>query len=240
MEAGHRLARIEADGARLLDVASTDLAAEVPACPGWDAARLVGHVGRVWRSVAAHVATRATEVIPGSEIPSPPDGEAVVAFAREGLGEVLAALRDTDPATPVWSWAGTDHSTAGFYIRRMHQETLVHRVDAEQAAGLSSVVDPDDGGDGVDELCSVLLAGRTRGELPAGSLHLHRTDGEGEWLLEVVDGAVAVRAEHAKGDAAVRGSGDDLLLAMWARRPLDGLDVFGDPAVAAAWVALQS
>ncbi|HQR30574.1 MAG TPA: DsbA family protein, partial [Anaeromyxobacteraceae bacterium] len=47
-----------------------------------------------------------------------------------------------------------------------------------------------------------------RGErpLPSGSLHLHRTDGPGEWLVRAVDGEVVSTQEHAKGDAAVRGS----------------------------------
>lgn len=235
MEPAHRLARIEADGTRLIEVASRDLSAAVPACPGWDTARLLAHVGRVWRSVAAHVAGRATEMIPRERIDAAPDGEAVAGYARDGLTELLTALDGVDPATPVWTWAAD--SDVAFYLRRMHHETLVHRVDAEQAIGEPSVVDPDDGADGVDELFGVILAGRT-GDLPSGSLHLHRTDGEGEWLLAVVDGTLDVRREHAKGDAALRGAGDELLLAMWGRRSLDGLEVFGDHAVAEAWAGL--
>ena len=70
---------------------------------------------------------------------------------------------------------------------------------------------------------------------PTGSLHLHRTDGEGEWLAKNEGGALVVTREHAKGDAAVRGSGSDLLLWIWGRG--GEVEIFGDEAVAAAWAA---
>ncbi len=237
VDPAHRVARIEADGRRLLEVAGRDLTAAVPACPGWDTQRLVGHTARVWKSVGAHVATQATEMIPGSDIASPPDGDGVIDFAAEALEELLEAFVGVDPQTPVWTW--TSQHDVAFYHRRMHQETLMHRIDAEQAVGDPSAVDSDDGSDGVDELFSVIVVGRSGDDLPTGSLHLHRIDGDGEWLLDVVDGTVAVRHEHAKGDAAIRATGDDLLLAMWRRRSLVGLEVFGDLTVAEAWADLS-
>ena len=237
VDPAHRLARIEADGRRLLAVAGRDLTRAVPACPGWDTRRLIGHIARVWTSVGAHVATQATEMIPSSDIASPPDDDRVVDFGAAALDELLTAFATVDPHTPVWTW--TSQHDVAFYHRRMHQETLVHRVDAELALGDSSVVDPDDGADGVDELFTVILDGRRGDDLPSGSLHLHRTDGPGEWLLDVVDGGMVVRREHAKGDAAVRATGDELLLAMWRRRSLDGLEVFGDITVAEAWAGLS-
>ena len=45
---------------------------------------------------------------------------------------------------------------------------------------------------------------------------------------------------HAKGDAALRASGEDLLLVVWGRRSLDDLEFFGDREVAAQWIALAS
>lgn len=237
VDPAHRIARIEADGRRLLEVAGRDLTATVPACPGWDAQRLVGHTARVWTSVGAHVATQATEMIPGTDIATPPEGDGVLEFAAEALDELLGALAGVDPQTPVWTW--TSQHDVAFYHRRMHQETLMHRIDAEQALDDPSPVDADDGADGVDELFTVIVAGRTGDDMPTGSLHLHRTDGDGEWLLDVVDGMFAVRREHAKGDAAIRATGDELLLAMWGRRSLEGLEVFGDVAVAEAWAAVS-
>jgi len=74
-------------------------------------------------------------------------------------------------------------------------------------------------------------------EYPTGSLHLHRTDGDGEWLISTVDGQLQVTREHSKGDAAVRGSAEGLLLYLWDRRR-DGLECFGDEKVINHWAAI--
>ncbi len=64
-------------------------------------------------------------------------------------------------------------------------------------------------------------------------MHLHCTDVEGEWLVSA-DGRVELG--HAKGDAALRGSASDLLLALFKRVPLDSVEVVGDAAVARQFV----
>lgn len=236
VDAPHRVERIRVEGTRLISVAAGDLGAEIASCPGWDCERLLGHTSRVWLSVAGIVSARATDGPPEVEVPSAPNGGSVVEFASDALASLTDELAGLDPATELWTWSRQQN--AAFYLRRMHIETIVHRVDAEVAVGDRSPVDSDDASDGVDELFSVLLVGRQGDGLPSGSLHLHRTDGDGEWLLDVVDGRVAVRHEHAKGDAALRGSGADLLLAMWGRGDVDAMECFGDRAVVDSWIAL--
>ncbi len=69
-------------------------------------------------------------------------------------------------------------------------------------------------------------------------MHLHRTDGDGEWMFAGDgEGGVTVTHEHGKGDAAVRGTAANLLLWIWGR-PADGLECFGDAEVAARWQAV--
>jgi hypothetical protein len=59
-------------------------------------------------------------------------------------------------------------------------------------------------------------------------------DGAGEWLL-VPDGAtLRVTHEHARGDAAARGSAQALLLYLWGRERTD-LACHGDEALIDAW-----
>ena len=36
---------------------------------------------------------------------------------------------------------------------------------------------------------------------------------------------------HARGDAALRGRAEDLLLVLWGRRPLTTVELHGDPAI---------
>jgi hypothetical protein len=57
-------------------------------------------------------------------------------------------------------------------------------------------------------------------------------------MVRIDHGVVSLTHEHGKGDAAVRGPAEDLLLLAWHRRGLDGLEVFGDAAVAEAWASL--
>lgn len=198
--------------------------APVPGCPGWTVADLVWHTGEVlwfWAEVVEH---RWADPSPYEEPERPADPGALVAWYRDAVERVGLVLAGADPATPVWSWA-TDDATAAWVRRRVAQELAVHRWDAQSAtAAGSEPIDAELAADGIDELLEFF-----GGDGPLDrSVHLHCTDTEGEWLV-TADG---VTREHAKGDAAVRGPASDLLLALWRRRPLEGLEVLGDVAVA--------
>ena len=208
-------------------------------------------MGVVHALVGGYVASRATEPFGRDQIPQAPDDDSVVGFATEALEQLVEALAGIEPETPVWNWS--PRPDAGFYFRRMLHETSVHRWDAENGLGVTGPVDGDQGRDGVDEYFEFVIpnalkrrrsqltgAERPSRTLPTGSLHLHRTDGDGEWLVRDADGEVAMERIHAKGDAAVRGPGGALFLAMWNRLPLSDptLSVVGDETVAAAWASL--
>jgi hypothetical protein len=88
--------------------------------------------------------------------------------------------------------------------------------------------------DGIDEFVFVMLDNVREGERAlSGSVHLHCTDVDGEWLIvPTSDGALQVTREHAKGACALRGSAHDLLTALWRRVPMSAVEVIGDSAVA--------
>jgi uncharacterized protein (TIGR03083 family) len=229
---------VEEQGTTLGDAAADHLAASVPAAPGWDVAELLRHIGQI------HARTSVILRTGTMERPSRRNGmladapsEGLVDWYRSTLAELVADLRGVDePERPVWSFSA-DHQRAGFWPRRMAQETLVHRVDAEQAAGREPApIDPALGVDGVDEVLTIFVPalGADRSPGDGRTVHLHATDAEGEWLVRFDDGAVVVESGHAKGDAAVRAPAGELLLWLWGRRPLDGLDVFGDRGAADA------
>ena len=233
--------QIEIDGRRLIEVARADLDAAVPTCGDWKLRDLVGHMGWVHGLVGNNVAGRVTEPLPREQMPQVPDDDSVVEFAAASLGRLVDALAGIEPEAPVWNWS--PRPDAGFYFRRMLHETSVHRWDAENAVGAAGGVDGDHGRDGVDEYFDFVLPNaqkRKRRDLPSGSLHLHRTDGDGEWVVTAEGDDVVVEHAHAKGDAAVRGPGGALFLALWSRLPLDdgALEVLGDQATVRAWTAL--
>jgi uncharacterized protein (TIGR03083 family) len=216
-------------------VEAAGLEAPVSACPGWTMADLVYHLAEVhhfWGEVAARKLAS-----PDVDEPArPPDGE-LLEWGRTQTARLQAALTAADPATPVWTWS--PQKDVGFIGRRMAQETAVHRWDAERAGGGAQPIEAALAADGIDEFFTFMLPDVREGQEPlGGSAHLHATDTPGEWLVrEGQDGSLVVTAEHAKGDAALRGSASDLLLVLWRRKALDAVEVLGDTQVAERLVA---
>jgi uncharacterized protein (TIGR03083 family) len=218
---------------RLADAASaagTDAA--VPTCGEWTVTDLLDHClrGDNWaRTIADQGRAGSTErVLPADTDPSL-QGEALVQAFRAGAQELVAALAAVEPDTPVWTFSATDR-TAAFWQRRRSQETAVHRYDAEIAAGTPTPIDAELAADGIDEFLTVFLPrlAANFGDVGDGTVHLHCTDVEGEWLVTRHGDDVTVTREHAKGDVAARGAASDLLLHLWGRVPVDALEVFGD------------
>lgn len=236
MDPVERSQAVDTEGRRLIDVAGRHPDRPVPTCPDWTARDLLVHVGNVWQSLDAMLRSESTDPPEFGGLVEPPDDDAARTPWAEGvLGTLVATIAVTDPTLPRWTW--THDQTADFLQRRAHQETLVHRVDAELAADDRTPVAASHALDGIEELFSVLV--RPTGEgMPSGSFHLHQTDGEGEFMLAVVDGVITVTHEHGKGDAALRGTAEDLWLAVWRRGEMDHMEFFGDVAVAEQWTGL--
>lgn len=227
--------------ARLASVAEgADPAAPVPTCPGWTMAKLVKHTGSAHRWATQIVATRAAEPVDGRSLDlGLPDKESEYPGWLAAGGERLAAvLHEAGPDTAAWAW-GPDQ-TSGFWARRMLHETVVHRADAEIATGKVPEIDAVTAADAIDEFLAnlpAMLVMRNR-ELPAGeSLHLHATDGDGEWLIRFTADGIETSRDHAKATTALRAPTDRLLLFTYGRiKPDDeSLTVFGDEALAATW-----
>ncbi len=223
------LAHLSTDGRALIAAVEAAPEAQVVACPEWTNTGLAEHVAMVWNFAITQVESGD---VSGPQRPSPDPDESM----SDLLDRAVAFLSGVDHDAPAWNW--TDDQRAGWWCRRMAHETSVHRWDAQEAAGTAEPIDTDLATDGITELAEVGLRSRLRSsgaiEYPEGSLHLHRTDGEGEWLLANVDGELVVSFEHAKGDAAARGSASDLLLYLWGRGRAT-LECFGDEELLDTW-----
>jgi uncharacterized protein (TIGR03083 family) len=219
------------------------LDAPVPGCPGWDVARLAGHVGRVHRWATASIVGRAEP--DGTTLERPPKGEAVVDWCEGATAPLLDALKSA-PVPGVWNFVGADDADGSFWARRMAVETSIHRWDAEDAVGGASDASPIDAvlaAEGIEEelalLAPRLLAGRDGIDI-GGSLHVHCEDASGEWMVHTDDGLLRVGHGHEKGDVALRGPAASLLLVLYRRlRPGEGrTEVLGNSAVLDRWLAL--
>jgi uncharacterized protein (TIGR03083 family) len=207
------------DGARLA-AGATDLTRRVPACPKWDVGDLVWHVGEVhdfWREIAK--GAHPTDLRRSDR---PPDQDLVQWF-RDGVEAIASTLEKLDPAQLSWTWSS--QRDVGFIQRRMARETAVHCWDALSAASRDEPVERALAADGIDEFLSFFLPDAAPEDL---DVHLHATDGSGEWLIRSHAGAWQIGHEHGKAAAAVRGSASDLLLFLWHRKPSGAVETFGD------------
>lgn len=237
MDSTTYLDALHSEGTALAASARITLAKPVPSCPEWSMADLVGHTGVVHRWVESIVRSRAQEPLwlRDTTIHPPPTDE-LLDWYDDGLVLLETALGNIDPDGELWTWAG--NQSARFWQRRMSQETAMHRWDAENAHRRARPFDPLFAVDGIDEMFDVFVphqrgcAGlRGNGE----TLHLHCTDTDGEWLVRFVPAGAEVSRQHAKGDAAVRGTASDLLLLLWGRRSAEDFEVFGDTAALRLW-----
>jgi uncharacterized protein (TIGR03083 family) len=209
------------------------LDAEVPPCPGWDVQKLVRHIGSVHTSCAMVVRERGP--VDFSARPEMPKGDGCIEAFEERTAALVNALDGLPEDYPIWNWFGIEPPIPGFYHRRMAQETAVHRWDAQAAAAATSPIDTALAADGIDEVLRLFLSSDPEKVDLGGSLHLHATDTEAEWVIRPEGGQLVAVPEHAKADAAVRGTASDLLLYLWNRVPASSLDVVGDVAVAERW-----
>ena len=151
------LAHLREESARFRTVmAGCEPTAPVPSCPDWTAADLLWHLATVqrwWAEVAVARPARPEEVEP----PRPESYDDLLAAFDQWSGDLVTALEAADPAEEAWNWS--DDHTIGFLLRRQAHEALIHRVDAELTAGVTSEIDAQLAADGVEEVLGVMYGG---------------------------------------------------------------------------------
>ena len=139
-----------------------------------------------------------------------------------GAPTLADVLRTIDLDGPTWHPFAVA-KTGWVWPRRQAQETSVHRWDAEHAIGATTPIDPELASDGIDEYLDLMLrrcVTRERSTLPVGSLHLHCTDTDGEWLMSLDRRLELVHVPTPRRAAALlRGPAEALLLRLVGRRP---------------------
>jgi uncharacterized protein (TIGR03083 family) len=240
MEHSRFLDCLAADFARLRAVVvPADPAAAVPSCPGWTLADLTHHVGAVYLHKTLAMRDGAEPSWPPKELTD----EAPLALLDRAYAELRAEFAARRPEDPGGSWYTPDQ-TVGFWIRRMAQETVIHRIDAELGAGQPVAPVPADlAVDGIDELLKVFVAysvaewGSYFTEILDGSpgrTHVVRTEGAA-WRVRTAPGRFTVEdgaGDDAAADVTVSGPPAAVLRWVWNRESAgepSGVTVEGAP-----------
>jgi uncharacterized protein (TIGR03083 family) len=241
-----RAALIEETGAFGELIRTADPTTPVPTCPDWTVRQLFRHVGRGNRWAAKIVADRRDEALDPREVPDgkpPDDADAATDWLNAGVQLLLDSVDAAGAHTAVWTFIGP--RPAPWWVRRRLHEATVHRADAAIAVGADYRLAPDLAADGIDEWLERVAVEVSAESSPLDvgkTLHLHATDDDlgsaGEWTITGTDDGIAWSHEHGKGDAALRGSAKDLLLAVVRRQTATegGLEVFGDTAIWDGWL----
>ena len=167
----------------------------------------------------------------------PPAGlkdEEPVALLDRAYSELVAELTTRDPADIGGTWYPPD-PTVGFWFRRMAQESVIHRIDAELGAGAPVAPVPDDLAlDGIDEILRVFVA--------------YAVDAWGDYFTEALAGspgrALKIQAaatadspsvtwlvRTSQGHFTVRGGPAEKL----ADEPIPDVTIVGAPADVLRW-----
>lgn len=230
-------------------VLAADPDARVPGCPDWDADDLLWHLGEVQHFWAHVVRTRPAPPKDYADPERPADRAGLEAFYRAASADLRAQLAEAADEEEAWTWHDSIH-TVGFIRRRQAHEALIHRVDAEQAAGVPSVLNPALASDGAVECVEWMYAGSPdwgtytptgerialdvvdTGARPVIGLgRFSGTDPKSGEERDEEDLELVSASSSEPADVVVRGTAADLDLWLWHRGPLDPLAVTGDTAV---------
>jgi uncharacterized protein (TIGR03083 family) len=231
MDPATHIAHLEADAAALLAGYDDDPTAPVPSCPPWDRTALLSHLAGAQSWHRAQVEQGPAERVRFKQSPQAPEGGPELrGWYVDNVAGLVAALESMDTAIDWPTWAGAQPGT--FMARRMALETAIHRWD-----GVGGPIDADLAVDGIDEHLELFAPLAPGDSLAAhGTIHLHATDVDGEWLVTLAPSGITFEHGHAKGDVALRGTASDLYLWIWNRVPVDDrFEVHGDTALLDAW-----
>jgi len=225
---------IRREGEALLTAASQDVDAPVTTCGDWTIADLACHLWQVYANVTLYVSSRTLER--PDKLPELPDGDPV-ALLRDQLDELVTALSECEPDTPIWTWVFDAPGDAAFWARRMAHESSVHRFDAQNAQGVRQPIDAELAADGLDELIDVVaprIYGRDQLAGPTGAVALRSSD-TNTWYLQLEPEGLRRVEIISTPDVTAKGTSNALLLASYGRMPWSSLEVEGDVALLDSW-----
>lgn len=238
MKVARYLECFDSDAERLREAAALARSVRVPSCPGWTGADLAKHVADVYLHKASCIRFGHH---PDDWHPEESDEDPFDRLGR-ALRELRTEFAEREAGQTRFGFVPT-RPEVGFWIRRMAQETAVHRYDAELATGSVTPVAEDLALDGVDEMLTIFVGWEVRefasdpevAELlaEADGRSIAIRSGSSGYLVRATSSGVdvtAVSSEVFPADVAatVTGEPSRLLLWLWHRVGDDAVRIDGD------------
>ena len=208
---------------QLLATAIPESPVDVPSCPSWTTKDLAKHMAHVYLG-QAYVVETGSQAENKEHLAPYPRTEDFMEFMSWGLAAITKALDINRPERATWSWHHSDHSV-DFWFRRMAHETVIHRIDAEQAVGTVSKINEALALDGVDEVLDFLPLMGSWPEVPnvdfgIVSIVASTKNSSKVWDLHFTDQAATVSAAGQPNPAArlvISGDAEAMDLYLWGR-----------------------
>jgi uncharacterized protein (TIGR03083 family) len=207
----------------LLAAAIPETPVDVPSCPGWTTNDLAKHMANVYLHQAFVVETGAKAENKEHLAPYPRT-EDYSEFMGWGFEAIAKALDVSRAERKTWSWHHSDF-TVDFWFRRMAHETVIHRIDAELAAGSVTPIDEALALDGVDEVLDFLPLLGSWPEAPnvdfgIVSIVASTKTGKRFWDVNFTNDAATVSAStkaHEDARLEISGDAEAMDLYLWGR-----------------------
>lgn len=204
----------------------------VPNCPGWtvyNAAVHVGKVGIAWQAMIEATPDDSDSRVRGyADAEARGEGHAPATLLEWAIGPIDALDNDVD--RPCYFSMTGGHGTVGLWGWHAATELGIHRLDVEAALGEAHVLRNAAAVDAIEYTTEFFLPAMAKAvdAAPAALAVEVLSDGEVVGSSTLGDGEPA---------AVLRGSGVDVLLALWGR-PHGDLKIDGDANTLDQWRAL--
>jgi uncharacterized protein (TIGR03083 family) len=228
-----RLIDERATAFRAAIAAAPSLDVTVPTCPDWTLFELVQHLGAGRRAWAATIdaGPAASAKSTGQNTQAPQDRENLLPWLAESFQQLIDSLRQAGPARGCWTWWGKSQTpqTCGAVARHQLHEIAVHTYDAQLTIGAPQPIPTEIALDGVEEFLSTIGTTTVAWPHRPAVVDYHAVEG-GSWRNEMSEqGArLTTPADESPADTVVRGTADQLVLALYGRIPLDSLTIAGN------------
>jgi uncharacterized protein (TIGR03083 family) len=229
--------------------------AAVPTTPEWNVAELVEHVGQTQHWVAEIIERR---IVDPAQLPTemavlPADPREWQAWLSESARRVASACSDDALDAPVFNPAGDERPGTRFWLSSVLNETVVHGVDAANAADRPAGIDADIAAALISNHLAMLTSPAWRMRRPESTDAIRGTgqtlqwlasdaaDDAGAWFVERRPDGATWQPGTRPADVTVTGPAQSLLLVLTRRRSFTdpeamGISVDGDAGLVQHWL----